>query len=275
MPVDGMERAGEQPMSEDSIAKWSALRSSPDEVHQRQRLAEIFAALPVDTATLLYSQLSLFQSRQDLSRVLLLSDLYRQYILPSVGVIMEFGTFLGRNAALFSNLRATFEPYNFTRQMVVFDTFQGLAGVGTKDGGAAVARDGTYSVAGADADYGATLARILELHEAGAPLSHIRKFRIVAGDARESVARYLADNPQTVIACAYFDMDVYEPTHAVLEAIKPHLHRQSLLVFDELNCHEFPGETQAVKDSTGLLSLRLQRSPLHPWISYSDCSLLA
>jgi hypothetical protein len=261
-------------MSQDTIEKWFALRSSPEEVRNRRLLAEIFDALPVDTSTLLYSQMSLFQSRQDLSRMLLLSDLYRQFILPSAGVIMEFGTFLGRNAALFTNLRATFEPYNFTRQMVVFDTFQGLAGVGSKDGKASVAVDGAYSVAAARSDYGATLERILELQEASAPLNHIRKFRIVTGDARETVKRYLDENPQTVIACAYFDMDVYEPTRSVLEAIKPHLHRQSLLVFDELNCREFPGETEAVKDSAGLKSLRLQRSPLHPWISYSDCSLL-
>jgi hypothetical protein len=261
-------------MSDDTIEKWFALRSSPEEVLKRRQLAEIFDALPVDTSTLLYSQLSLFQSRQDLSRLLLLSDLYRQSVVPAAGVIMEFGTFLGRNAALFSNLRAIFEPYNFTRQMIVFDTFKGLAGVGDKDGSASVAVDGAYSVAAASNEYAGTLRRILELHEASAPLSHIRKFRVVEGDARQTVPQYLSENPQTVIACAYFDMDVYEPTRAVLEAIKPYLHRQSLLVFDELNCGEFPGETQALREVAGLLSLRLQRSPLHPWISYSDCSLL-
>lgn len=259
----------------DPIEKWFALRSSPDEIDNRRRLAQVFDDLPVDTSTLLYSQLSLFQSRQDLSRVLLLSDLYRQHILPAAGVIMEFGTFMGRNAALFTNLRSTFEPYNFTRQVVVFDTFNGLAGVTAKDGTAAVAVDGAYSVAAASANYSQTLEQILAMQEASAPLAHIRKFRIVVGDARQSVKRYLAENPQTIIACAYFDMDVYEPTHAVFEAIKPHLHRQSLLVFDELNCKEFPGETQALKDCAGLLATRLQRSPLHPWISYTDCSLLA
>jgi hypothetical protein len=262
-------------MSSDPIEKWFALRSSPEEVANRRRLAEIFEELAVDTSTLLYSQLSLFQSRQDLGRVLMLSDLYRQHILPAAGVIMEFGTFLGRNAALFTNLRATFEPYNFTRQVVIFDTFNGLAGVTSKDGSAAVAVDGAYSVAAAQADYSETLARILEMQEASAPLAHIRKFKIVVGDARESVQRYLAENSQTIIACAYFDLDVYEPTRVVFEAIKPHLHKQSLLVFDELNCKEFPGETQALKDSAGLLSLKLQRSPLHPWISYTDCSLLS
>jgi hypothetical protein len=261
-------------MNGDPIEKWFALRSSSEEVENRRRLAQIFEDLPVDTSTLLYSQLSLFQSRQDLSRVLLLSDLYRQHIIPAAGVIMEFGTFLGRNAALFTNLRSTFEPYNFTRQVIVFDTFNGLAGVTDKDGSAPIAVNGAYSVSAARADYSATLDRILHLQEASAPLSHIRKHTIVVGDARETVKAYLAENPQTIIACAYFDMDVYQPTRMVFDAIRPHLHKQSILMFDELNCKEFPGETQALKEAPGLMSLRLQRSPLHPWISYSDCSLL-
>jgi hypothetical protein len=261
-------------MNADILESWVALRSNPEEQEKRRALAEIFESLGPDTATVLYSQLTLFQSRQDLSRVLLLGELYRQHILPAAGVIMEFGTFFGRNAALLTNLRSIFEPYNFTRRLIVFDTFSGLCGVGEKDGNAEIAADGAYSVSGSAVDYSAKLARILELHEAAAPVHHVKKFEIAVGDVRESVPRYLAQNPHTVIACAYFDMDVYEPTLAVLRAIRPHLHRQSLLVFDELNCPEFPGETLALREFCGLAALKLQRSPLHPWISYTDCSFL-
>jgi hypothetical protein len=41
---------------------------------------------------------------------------------------------------------------------------------------------------------------------------HIRRTLIVQGDVRETLPRYLADNPHTVIALAYFDLDLYEPT---------------------------------------------------------------
>lgn len=227
---------------------------------------------PIDSASLAHSQLTLFQSRQDLARVLLLADLYRQYVVPAPGMIFEFGTFLGRNAALFTNLRSIFEPYNFTRKIVVFDTFEGLRGsTVAKDGSASIATDGAYRVGDAHDQY---LREVLRLHEANAPISHIEKFELVRGDARETVEAHLSQHPETVVACAYFDFDLYEPTLAALKAIRPHLTSSSILIFDELNCVEFPGETAALREVFESTRIPLRRSPLHPWITYTDCSFL-
>ncbi len=56
----------------------------------------------------------------------------------------------------------------------------------------------------------------------------------------------MTDNPQTIIALAYFDLALYEPTRKCLEAIRPHLVRGSILAMDELNSRDFPGETVEV-----------------------------
>jgi hypothetical protein len=58
---------------------------------------------------------------------------------------------------------------------------------------------------------------------------------------------------------AIFDMDVYKPTKDVLQKIIPRLTKGSLLVFDELNCQQFPGETSAVQEVLGLNNLKLHR----------------
>uniref|UniRef100_UPI004048B656 hypothetical protein n=1 Tax=Rheinheimera sp. TaxID=1869214 RepID=UPI004048B656 len=99
-------------------------------------------------------------------------------------------------------------------------------------------------------------------------LNHIKKYEIVKGDATATLAQYLADNPQTIIAMAYFDFDIYEPTKKCLELIKGHLTKGSVIGFDELNYHKFPGETLALKEVFGLDKYAIRRSPLSPLTSY-------
>ena len=67
---------------------------------------------------------------------------------------------------------------------------------------------------------------------------------------------------------AIFDMDVYKPTKDVLEAILPRLIKGSVLVFDELNCPHFPGETIALIEVLGLKNLKLHRNPHQPYCSW-------
>jgi hypothetical protein len=90
----------------------------------------------------------------------------------------------------------------------------------------------------------------------------------VKGDATLSLPAYLKDHPETIIALAYFDFDIYAPTKSCLEAILPHLTKGSVLAFDELNCPEFPGETLALKEVLGLSKYAIRRDPNSPLTSY-------
>lgn len=95
------------------------------------------------------------------------------------------------------------------------------------------------------------LYEVLDTHEQGEHLSHIRRTLIVQGDVRETLPRYLTDNPHTVIALAYFDLDLYEPTRDTITAIRPYLTKGSVLTFDELAHAKWPGETAALRDTLG------------------------
>lgn len=240
-------------------------RSSASENSNREKFVEMFRQTPIPAHELVYSQLTAYLSRQELSRLLALSDIYRAHVLETNGVLFEFGTCYGRTAALLTNLRGIFEPYNFTRKLAVFDTFAGLAGCSEKDGGHELARDGAYS---AGRGYEAHLAAILTHHESEAPIPHIRKHEIVKGDAAATLKDYLARHQETIVGLAYFDFDIYAPTKACLELLRPHLTRNSVLVFDQLNCPEYPGETIALAEVFGLARCRIRRSPLTPWMSY-------
>ena len=67
---------------------------------------------------------------------------------------------------------------------------------------------------------------------------------------------------------AFFDLTLYHPTKKTLKAIKPYLTKDSLIVFDQLNLEEFPGETLALKEIFGLNKYKLFKSPFSTYQTY-------
>jgi len=237
--------------------------SSAKELNIRSEFFKIFKNCPIPENELL-SNLGLFINRQTLAKILYMHELYKK-IINVQGIIMEFGVRWGQNLALFESFRGIYEPYNYSRRVVGFDTFRGFPVTSTQDGNADVIKVGAYSVTEGYEEY---LKEILNYHEQESPISHIRKYEIVKGDAALTINQYLKDNPETIIALAYFDFDIYNPTVKCLQAIKGYLTRGSILGFDELNCHRFPGETLALKEIIGFDRYRIMRSPLNPYQSY-------
>lgn len=201
----------------------------------------------------------LMLQRQSLSRVLYYNDLY-QKIVGVPGVILEFGVQWGATLAQLISLRGIYEPYNYRRHIYGFDTFEGFVNT-SKDKDGAHLDDGDYHVYGG---YEKELEKVLQLHENSCPISHLKKFSLVKGDASETSKKWVDENPHAIVAMVIFDMDIYQPTKDALNAILPRLTKGSLLVFDELNCPQFPGETEALDEVIGLNKLKLHHYPHQP-----------
>ena len=92
----------------------------------------------------------------------------------------------------------------------------------------------------------------------------MQKFTLIKGDASKTAKEWVEENPHAIVAMVIFDMDIYKPTKDALEAIKPRLTKGSVLVFDELNCAQFPGETEALNEVLGLNKLKLNHYPHQP-----------
>ena len=230
--------------------------ASTEELGRREQFCQLFKQAPIPDDELL-SNLALFTRRQDLSRVLFMHDLYRR-ILDVHGTVMEFGVRWGQDLALFTSFRGIYEPFHHIRKIVGFDTFEGFPSVHEKDGGSDAARAGMLSVTAGYEEY---LKRVLDYHEQESPISHKQKYELVKGDATVEVEKYFERNPETIVALAYFDFDIYEPTKKCLEVVKDHLTKGSVVGFDELNVPEWPGETVAVKEVFGLDKYRISRGP--------------
>jgi len=201
------------------------------------------------------NNIGLFTKRQELTKTLFFADLYRKF-LPVHGVIMEFGVRWGQNLVTLTNLRGMLEPYNYSRKIIGFDTFAGFPSVHENDGDHSIIKKGAFSVTDGYENY---LSNVLNYHEMESPLSHIKKYELVKGDATVELETYLKKHPETIVAFAYFDFDIYEPTKKCLELLKPFLTKGSIIGFDELLDPQFPGETVALRESLGLQNLAIQR----------------
>lgn len=98
--------------------------SSRAEIDKRTEFVDLLKNSPIPDSEILYN-LGLYLNRQTLSRIFFMQELYQQ-ILPVHGVIMEFGVRWGQNLSLFESFRGMYEPYNYNRKIIGFDTFSGF-----------------------------------------------------------------------------------------------------------------------------------------------------
>lgn len=235
--------------------------STENEKASRAELLQRLQNSPIPEAELMMN-LGLFMNRQLLTRIKFIDHLYQQ-IIPVVGSVMEFGVRWGQNQALLQNLRGIYEPFNYNRKIIGFDTFEGFPSVSDEDG--SHVQEGDYAVT---AGYEEVLEQILAYHESESPIPHKRKFELVKGDASTTLAHYLERHPETIVALAYFDFDIYQPTRDCLKLLSQHWTKGSVIAFDELNFDKFPGETLALKEVLGLDRYALRQMPNNPLCGY-------
>lgn len=238
--------------------------ASNNEQKNRLSLAELINNNPIpDNEKSFHTPL--FVKRQELSKILYFQFLYTQFV-NTHGVIFEFGTRWGTNLVTLSNLRGILEPFNYNRKIIGLDTFEGFKNANINDDGShKIIKEGAFSVS---LNYESYLQELLSIHQNESPLNHINKFEILKGDAPIKLKEYLEKNPQTIIAFAHFDFDIYKPTVDCLNLIRPHLVKGSIVSFDELNDPNFPGETKALNEVFGLNSVELKRFAPCPMQSY-------
>ncbi len=232
--------------------------------NERQRdaraiLLRLFNETPIPPEHLLVN-LGLYMRSSVAAKFLYVNELY-QKVLDIPGVVMEFGVWWGQNLAFFESFRAVCEPYNDTRKMIGFDTFEGYPATTEEDGSCDLVAMNQYAVS---EDYIDHLSALLDYHQQENIMSHVKKYELVKGDASCSIVEYLDQHPETIVSLAYFDMQLYEPTLKCLEAIKPYLIKGSVIAMDELNSFEFPGETIAFREALGTSNYTLHRSRFLP-----------
>jgi hypothetical protein len=228
----------------------------------RDKLAQAFVHSPLSGADLMMN-LGMYLRAPILARIITLHHIYER-IKNIPGTIMEFGVWFGQNLVLLENLRAIHEPFNKQRKIVGFDTFDGYEGLSVQDKQSIVFDKNSYNTG---AEYQSYLNKLLEIHEGSNILGNVRNIHeTIKGNVNHTVPHYFKTNPGTLVAFAYFDMGLYEPTKAALTAILPHTVPGSIILFDELTWPESPGEAVAFKEIIRAknISFKIENCPFFP-----------
>lgn len=207
-----------------------------------------------------------FASRQSLTKFLARSEVFQKQLHVN-GSIVEMGVFHGASLMSWAHLSSIFEPVNYLRKIIGFDTFGGFPKIASQDRGGKSEhlREGGFNAV----DSYEHLQRSIALYDANRLMNHIPKVELVRGDIGTTLPSYLKANAHLVVSLLHLDVDLYEPTRCALELLLPRMPKGAVLVFDELNMDLFPGETLAAMESVGIHKLRLQRFAYATSMSYA------
>lgn len=234
--------------------------ASDEQISSRDSLKEMYQNSPVPIDDLM-TNLGLYIRGSALVKFLVINDLYLR-IKDIPGVIAEFGVWYGQNLVLFENLRAIYEPFNKTRQILGFDTFKGYEGFTDRDVNGEIFAAGNYATL---QDYKGYVQKLIGIHENNNILGHVSgNHTLIEGDVCKTAPEYFSAHPELTVALAYFDMGLYAPTKAALQAIKPHLIPGSVILLDEFSWSAAKGEAIAFKEVFGVGGYKIEKSPLTP-----------
>lgn len=243
---------------------------SEEDHEQIRRLSDYITNSPGDNITK-FDNFPKYVQRSALSRFLARYEIFKlQLNVP--GSIIDLG--VGRGASLMSwaQFSTMFEPVNFTREIIGFDTFEGIPSIDEKRDkniynyeSNLLKRDGFKLEDGMFDD----ICKAISIYDINRFLNHIEKVKIVKGDITKTVPEFVSEHQYLVVSLLHLDADLYEPTKVAIKLLYERIPKGGIIVFDELGAKMYPGETIALKDTLGLSSLRLNRFPWATTISYA------
>lgn len=159
-----------------------------------------------------------------LAKFLVYSEIYEK-ILNVPGNILEIGCWYGQSSIIFENLRAIYEPFNFSRRIVSFDTFTGY----NETSGLNITKEEVdkYKV-------GNNWLECLEdLQNAHKIINRSHTvFNNVSGDISITIPNYL-ESFEEPISLVYFDIATYDTLKIAFELLSPRITAGGLFVLDD------------------------------------------
>jgi len=241
---------------------YNAGMSLPDEY--REEMEEFFNNSQ-GTSVWKLQEFAKFAPRQALARFLIRAEMFKK-VLDIQGSIVECGVFGGGGLMTWAQLSAIYEPLNYQRQIIGFDTFEGFPVLSPEDEGADL---DCKKIGGLAMDSYAEIKESVRLYDMNRFLNHIPKVQLVKGDILKTVPMYLKKNSHTIISLLYLDVDVYKPTKTALRYFVPRMPKGAIIAFDQLNIPGWPGETKAALKKLNIRDLKIQRFNYDTKISYA------
>ena len=189
---------------------------------------------------------SLYARRILIKRFLAHYELFRKTInLP--GDIVELGVFRGSSLMSFANFLEIRNMGDRQKQVFGFDNFAGLTELSDKDGSANEhfeKNEGGFN----SSIFEDMLRDIVNIYDNDRFIPYKPRVKLIKGDVRETVPRFVKENPGLRISLIHFDIDLYEATKISLECFYPLVVNGGVLLFDEYGIRPWEGESTAVDE---------------------------
>ena len=206
-----------------------------------------------------------YVSRKDLSRFLVQNELFKMQ-LNVKGSIVECGVNQGGGVMAWAKLSSIYEPYNYHRKIIGFDTFQGFPSVNKSKDKTKFAFVGNFKAKKLSIEK--DLKKVIKVFDKERPISNKKKIELIKGDAKKTIPKYIKKNSHLLISLLYLDFDIYEPTKVALENLFSRVPKGGIIAFDELNNQHWPGETEAFLEELNIKKYKLCNFNYEPNISY-------
>ncbi|MEM5494316.1 TylF/MycF/NovP-related O-methyltransferase [Hoeflea sp. AS16] len=201
-----------------------------------------------------------YASRRSFIRQLAHYELFKMTVdLP--GHYVDFGVYFGRSYFTWHKFLETLTPTATHKKVFGFDTFGGFPELSQKDGDEDTSVDkrtgGLSSSSFLD-----EFRLLLELHNEDSVIPANRG-SIIIGNIVETLPEWLKTNSEARFCLINIDVDIYEPTYAILEHCWDRLVPGGVLILDEYATSKWPGETKAWDEfsATRNESLPIKRFP--------------
>ena len=208
-----------------------------------------------------------FTPRQSITNFISHYEIYKK-ILNIHGSVLEFGVLNGGSLFHWAHFSEILEPTNFLRKIYGFDTFSGFVEITKED--QQNQEEKQIIVGGFKSSYNAfdNIKKEIDLFDQNRFLGHMKKIDIIKGDVLETLPKFLNDNKELLISLVHMDLDLYKPTKFVIEQIFSRMSKGSIIIFDELNHPDYPGETVALLEKLNINNYKIQRLPISAGVSY-------
>lgn len=183
-----------------------------------------------------------YASRRSFIRLLAHYELFKlTQDLP--GHYADFGVYYGKSFFSWHKFIEVMTPTATHKKVIGFDTFAGFSSLATQDGGANPAIQ--KQVGGLSSEsFLDEFEALMKLHNEDGVIPTNRA-SIVKGDITDSLPRWLGENPEIRFCLINIDVDLYEPTLAILGQCWDRLVIGGVLVLDEYATSQWPGESRA------------------------------
>lgn len=205
-----------------------------------------------------------YVSRKYIARFLVQNELFMKQ-LKIKGSIIECGVHQGGGLLTWGKLSSIYEPHNYHREIIGFDTFQGFPSVSkTKD----ISKEAYEKNFSEKVNIINDIKLVNKFFDGERAISNKKKIKLVKGDANNTIPDFIKKNQHILISLLYLDFDIYQPTKTALKYFFSRVPKGGIIAFDELNNPDWPGETLAVLEELNLTKYKIESFYFEPNISY-------